>query len=208
MLLHVSNNTRPDMAFAVSQAARFTSEPKLSHVSAIMSIVQCLKGTINEGLVFTMNGNCDLTCWVDADFAGLFGGEPSSSPQSAKSRHGHVIEFGGVPLVWKSQLTSETCTSTCHAEHIGLSNALKRLLPIRELVMWLPQNNWICPTKTSALGAKCLRTISQHTLWQLINSCLSELSILQSSITGSGLTFTTRKEIPKDSSTLKNVLLT
>ena len=103
--------------------------------------------------MFTMNNNYNLTCWVDADFAGSFGREPSSSPQLVKSRHRHVIEFGGAPLVWKSQLTSETCTSTCHAECVGLSNALKRLLPIRELVMWLLKQLDL-PEQNISIGCK------------------------------------------------------
>ena len=137
MLLYVSNNTRPDIAFAVSQVARFTAKPKASHARAIKSIVRYLKGTANKGLVFTVNDNYDLACWVDADFAGSFGREPPNLPQSVKSRCGCVIKFGGIPLVWKSQLISEMHTSTCHAEHVRLSNALRRLIPIRNLVMWL-----------------------------------------------------------------------
>ena len=153
MLLCVSNNTRPDIAFAVSQVARFTSNPKVSHASAIKSIVRYLKGTIDKGLVFTVNDSYDLTCWADADFAGLFGGEPPSSRDSVKSRYGCVIEFGGVPLVWKSQLMSETCTSTCHVEYVGLSNALKRLLPIRRLVMWLLEQLDL-PKQNLSIGCK------------------------------------------------------
>ena len=107
MLLHASNNARPDIAFAVSQVARFTSKPKVSHASAIKSIVRYLKGTIDKGLVFTVNDNYDLACWVDADFAGLFGREPPNSPESVKSRYAYVIEFRGIPLVWKSQLILE-----------------------------------------------------------------------------------------------------
>ena len=153
MLLYVSNNTRPDIAFAVSQVARFTSNPKVSHARAIKSIIRYLKGTIDKGLIFKVNDSYDLTCWVDADFAGLFGREPPSTRDSVKSRYGYVIEFGGVPLVWKSQLISEICTSTCHAEYVGLSNALKRLLPIRELVMWLLKQLDL-PEQSISIGCK------------------------------------------------------
>ena len=56
MLLYVSNNTRPDIAFAVSQVARFASKPKVSHARAIKSIVRYLKGTMDKGLIFFWGG--------------------------------------------------------------------------------------------------------------------------------------------------------
>ena len=53
MLLCVSNNTHPDIAFVFSQVARFTVKPKVSNSRAIKSIVCYLKGTIHKELVFT-----------------------------------------------------------------------------------------------------------------------------------------------------------
>jgi Reverse transcriptase (RNA-dependent DNA polymerase) len=38
MLLYLSNNSRPDLVFAVSQVARFTHDPKQSHAGAIKRI--------------------------------------------------------------------------------------------------------------------------------------------------------------------------
>ena len=55
-------------------------------------------------------------------------------------------------------------------------------------------NNWICPTRAPVLDAKCLKTISKHTPWRLINSCLLELNGLQSSVIGSGLAFATQEK--------------
>ena len=40
MLLYLSNDTRPDITFAVSQVAQFTAAPKVSHAKAIKSIVR------------------------------------------------------------------------------------------------------------------------------------------------------------------------
>ncbi len=39
MLLYLSSNTRPDIAFAVSQVARFTHNPKESHSTALKVII-------------------------------------------------------------------------------------------------------------------------------------------------------------------------
>jgi spore germination protein GerM len=42
MLLYLSTNTRPDIAFAVSQVARFNHSPKQSHAKAVKMIVRYL----------------------------------------------------------------------------------------------------------------------------------------------------------------------
>ena len=80
------------------------------------------------------DGTFDLKVWADADFAGTHGQEPSGNAKAVKSRCGCVVTFGGAPLVWKSQLISEICLSTTHAECVGLSNSVRALIPIRNLI--------------------------------------------------------------------------
>ena len=45
MLLYLSMNTRPDIAFEVSQVAQFTSNHKQSHASAVKMIIRYLSAT-------------------------------------------------------------------------------------------------------------------------------------------------------------------
>ena len=135
MLLYVSNNTRPDITFAVSQVARFTANPKKSHASAVKTIVRYLSRTADKGIYIKPDGGFDLSVHVDADFAGGYGRDDSMDPDSVKSRYGYVIRFGGVPLVWKSQLISEICLSTTHSEYVALVQAVRTLIPLRTTVM-------------------------------------------------------------------------
>ena len=124
MLLYLSNNTRPDITFAVSQVARFTANPKKSHAQALKTIVRYLARTPDKGIIVKPDDTYTLRCWVDADIAGLHGREPVDDVNSVRSRYGYVMTFRGVPLVWKSQLIKEICHSTLHAEYVALSNAL------------------------------------------------------------------------------------
>ena len=130
MLLYLSTNTRPDISFAVSQVARFSTNPKQSHAQAIKMIVRYLWRTVDCGTIFRPTTAFKVDCYVDADFMGLHGRESEDEPISAKSRTGYIIHFGGCPLVWKSQLQSEIATSTFHAEYVALSQSMR-------VVVWL-----------------------------------------------------------------------
>ena len=134
MLLYLSTNTRPDIAFAVSQVARFSNNPKQSHATAIKTIVRYLIGTKDKGTLVTPTGKLDIQLYVDADFAGLFKKEHESDPDSARSRTGYILLLGGFPLIWKSQLQSKIALSTLEAEYSALSAATRSLIPIRELL--------------------------------------------------------------------------
>jgi hypothetical protein len=48
---YLQSNSRPDITFAVSQCARFTSSPRRSHEQALERIGQYLKGTMDKGLL-------------------------------------------------------------------------------------------------------------------------------------------------------------
>jgi hypothetical protein len=137
MLLYLSTNTRPDIAFAVSQIARFTHAPRQSHATAVKMILRYLKRTFDKGTIVKPTGTLDLQCWVDADFCGLYRREPDDAPVSAKSRTGLIIALGGVPLFWKSQLQHEIALSTVESEYCALSAAMKTLIPIRGMIVEL-----------------------------------------------------------------------
>ena len=102
MLLHVSNNTRPDIAFAVNQACLFTHNPKHSHGQAAKRIIRYLLATSDQGITFRPTVDQGLDCWVDADFCGLCGHEDEQDPVSVKSRTGFVLTLFGCPIIWSS----------------------------------------------------------------------------------------------------------
>ena len=135
MLLYLSTNTRPDIAYAVSQVARFSHMPKNSHASAVKTILRYLSGTKNKGVIYKRPKNLTLDCYVDADYAGLFGREPPEEPISVKSRTGYIISVGGCFLLCKSQLQSTIALSTSEAEYGALSQSMRTLIPIRNTIV-------------------------------------------------------------------------
>ncbi len=133
MLLYLSSNSRPDIQFAVHQCARFTHSPKASHAEAVKRIARYLKGTRDRGLTFRPDTNVKLDCYVDADFAGLWGHEDDQDPVCVKSRTGFVFTIAGCPVHWSSKLQTEIALSTLEAEYIALSSAMREMLPMRRL---------------------------------------------------------------------------
>jgi hypothetical protein len=51
MIQYLHSHSRPDIAFAVSQCARFIHHTNRSHEQALERIGQYLKGTMDEGLI-------------------------------------------------------------------------------------------------------------------------------------------------------------
>jgi hypothetical protein len=128
---------RPDISFAVSQVAHFNHNPKKSHATTIKMIVRYLVCTSDKGSIAKPTGRILIDCYVDVDFASLYGKDPDASRSSAKSHLGYVITVGGVPLIWKSQLIQEICLSTTFAKYNSLSQALRVILPICSLILEL-----------------------------------------------------------------------
>jgi hypothetical protein len=80
MIMYLASNTRPDIAYAVHQAARYTHAPKASRAVAVKQILRYLRGTQDKGIIFKTNRSNKIDCHVDADFSGLFGVEDGQDP--------------------------------------------------------------------------------------------------------------------------------
>ena len=118
----------------MSQVARFSHNPKVSHSSAVKTIIRYLAGTKHQGIIYKRPRKFTLDCYVDADFAGLYGRDPDTEPSAVKSRTGYIISMGGCYILCKSQLQSTIALSTSEAEYGALSSAMRVVLPIRNVV--------------------------------------------------------------------------
>jgi hypothetical protein len=92
-LQYLQGHTPINITMAVSPCARFTHNPKCSHELALEQIGQYLKGTKDRGLILQPADakEIKINCYVDADFAGLWGYEHKQDPTLVKSRTGYVI---------------------------------------------------------------------------------------------------------------------
>ena len=128
MLTYLSVSSRADIAFAVHQCARYSTNPMQIHELAIRRIVRYLQGTKDKGYILRPTSAVrNLDCYVDADFAGMWDQATSDDPNSVKSPTGYVITFAGCPILWASKLQTEVSLSTTEAEYIALSQAMQDL---------------------------------------------------------------------------------
>jgi hypothetical protein len=137
MLLYLAGHTRPDIAYAVNCCARYMFCPKRSHELALKRIGRYLKATRDRGLVLNPTKELKISCYPDADFAGMYGHENPTDPSCVKSRTGFVITVANCPVLWQSKLQTETALSTMEAEVVALAHSCRELLPIMDMVSML-----------------------------------------------------------------------
>lgn len=124
MLFYLSANTCPDIAFAISQVARFCRNQKKSHSSALNSSA-LLTPHLQNRHDCQAHRHMNLDFYVNANFAGLHGCNPDRSPTSAQSRTGYIITHG---------LSREIYLSTLEAKYSTISSAMRILLPLCSVV--------------------------------------------------------------------------
>lgn len=126
-LLNLSNNTRPDICFAVNYVARFQSDPKNVHWKLVKRILRYLKGTIDVCLKFNKTSDELFEVYVDADYGG--------DPTSRRSTSGYLIKYRGNAIHWRSQLQQTIARSTTEAEYVAICEMSNDILFIDKSII-------------------------------------------------------------------------
>ena len=72
--------------------------------------------------------------YVDSSFAGGWGDELPTNPDSVKSRTGYIVEIANCPILWVSTMQKTIATNTMKAEYTALSMALRVAIPLLDLI--------------------------------------------------------------------------
>jgi hypothetical protein len=67
-LLYLMLGTHPDIAFAVTQMAKFAANPSAEHLNKAMYIMRYLVGTRNYALVYDGSSNTGLYAYCDSSY--------------------------------------------------------------------------------------------------------------------------------------------
>lgn len=123
-ILYIAVITRPDVAFAVSQLARYNQNPSLKHHKAADRTLLYLKAS--HGLALQLGGGDDFDVASDASFA--------ENLPDRKSSQAYVMKlFGGV-IGWRANKQATVTTSTTEAELLALSQAAKEGMFLNRLL--------------------------------------------------------------------------
>ena len=100
----------------------------------LKQVVRYLIGTEHYGILLPRTGE-GLKCWVDADW--------ERDLSKRRSRSGILIKFDSEPIIWISKLQPTTARSTAEAEFNALSQGIKKLKWIRQVLeeIGIPQKN-------------------------------------------------------------------
>ena len=124
-LMYLAAATRPDIAFAVSEAARVMDRPAEKDWNNVKRIFRYLRSNSNYGLRYT-RGSGELKEFSDADFAG--------DKATRRSTTGVIAVFVDGAVSWTSQLQKTTALSTTEAEIIEASEGAKKLVWLKRLL--------------------------------------------------------------------------
>lgn len=109
-LLYLATSSRPDIAFAVNDLARYSSNPGIAHWKGLKRILRYLKGTANYGLGYGL-GHDRLYGYTDANYA--------RCPDTRKSRYGGLLMINSAAVDWKSKMQNIVALSSMESEYIG-----------------------------------------------------------------------------------------
>ena len=125
-LMHISNYTRPDIAFAVSYLARFVNNLTTDKFARVVDVIKYLHGTADFGLYLGgKSSDCPVYAFCDSDWA--------ACPVTRRSVTGYVVMCGLGPVAWKSARQATVSRSTAESEYIAAGEAAKEVQYIRQL---------------------------------------------------------------------------
>ena len=147
----LEKSSRPDIAYAAHQCARFCSDPKDSHYEAVIHLAKYLQATKHKGLILDPKSTQSFEAYADADFAGNWN-RPTAmeDPSTSKSRTGYVVTYCNCPVIWGSKLQTCVSLSTTEVEYVALSQCLRETIPVMNLIKELKElkfhNKYVAPT--------------------------------------------------------------
>lgn len=131
-LMYLASHTRPDICFAVSLLARFSSCPTKRHWNGIKHILRYLQGTKDLGLFYTNQHKDGLVGFADAGYL--------SDPHCARSQTGYVFTHGGTAISWRSMKQTIVATSSNHAEILAIHEASRECVWLRSMTQHIRSN--------------------------------------------------------------------
>ena len=128
-LLYLTKHSRPDICNPVRELSKTMDAPAPAHLKEMYKLIRHVLATKGYGLKFELRK--DIIKWAlkalsDSDFA--------SDKETRISVFGYIIYFCGIQIAWRSKGMKSVVLSTTEAEYMALSEVVKELKFIVQLL--------------------------------------------------------------------------
>ncbi|KAL6141631.1 hypothetical protein ACLB2K_059919 [Fragaria x ananassa] len=107
--------SRPNIAIVVNSISQYMSQPRIPHFTAVKHILRYIKGTIDQGLMFSPQRQpVHLSAYYDADWAGCH--------DTRRSTSGYLIFLGSNLISWCSKKQPTISRSSAESEYRSLAH--------------------------------------------------------------------------------------
>ncbi|KAL4590865.1 hypothetical protein LXL04_003810 [Taraxacum kok-saghyz] len=121
-LLYLTSS-RPDIMFAVCYCARYQSNPRMSHMTAVKNIFRYLQNTTSLGIWYPSNTGFFVQAFTDSDLGGC--------NLDLKSTSGGCQFLDRKRVSWQSRKQTCVSLSTAEAEYIAAATCTSQVLWIQ-----------------------------------------------------------------------------
>ena len=128
-LLYLTKHSRPDICKPVRKLSKTMDAPAQVQLKEMYKVIRFVLSTKDYGLKFELRKDMKklaLKALSDSDFA--------SDKETRISVFGYIIYFCGIPIAWRSKGTRSVVLSTTEAEYMALSEVVKELKFIVQLL--------------------------------------------------------------------------
>ena len=128
-LFYLTKHSRPDICNLVRELPKTMDEPAPVHLKEMYKVIRHVLSTKGYGLKFELRKDMikrALKALSDSDFA--------SDKETRISVFGYITYFCGIPIAWRSKGTKSVVLSTTEAEYMALSEVVKELKFIAQLL--------------------------------------------------------------------------
>ena len=115
--------TRPDISYAVHVVSQLMATPRSPHYAIVLMILRYLKGTIFDGLHFSLNSSLTLQAYSDADWAG--------DSTNRRSTTGYCFLLSDSLISWRRKKQTVIACYSTEAEYRALAATTAELIWLR-----------------------------------------------------------------------------
>ena len=126
-LVYAMMATRPDLCFVVSKLSQKLSAPTIGDFKMLKHVLQYIRGTTNDGLIFRYVEQPKLIGYTDSDWA-------SASDRRSTTGYCFMLSECGPAISWKTKRQASTALSTCEAEYMALSAATQEAIYLARIL--------------------------------------------------------------------------